>query len=157
MTTSDVYQKILSQLDNGEMDELQRTIFAALRKAYPHGRTRRQLIQDCYGHLPVDTYNLNNDPYDRKIRIAISRMLTDLHIPIFSTSGEPGYRIDISEANLKAMISEFQSRRARADERIRAAEQLLVKVRQYGMEVIPTRLADPDRAEQLSFLKGHER
>ncbi len=154
MTHTDVYERILENLANGEMTGLQKSIFAALRKAYPQGRTRRQLIGDCYGEasIPAEDTDLNNNSHDRKIRIAIGEMFNKKLIPVVSTSGEPGYRIEVSEKQIKAMVAEWRSREARTQEKICAAEKLLVKVRRYGMEAIPVEIVAEEPAKQLSFI-----
>lgn len=156
MTHSAIYERILEDLAAGEMNDLQKSIFAALRKAYPQGRTRRQLIGDCYGEacIPAETEDLNNNSHDRKIRIALGDMFNEKLIPIVSTSGEPGYRIDVSEERIYEMIAEWRSRAARTSEKIVAAQKLLVKVRQYGLEIVPQEIVTPEKKpEQLSFMQ----
>ena len=150
MTHTAQYERILDELASGEMDELQTTIFAALRKAYPHGRTRRQLICDVFGYQPAENEDLNNSKEDRKIRLAIAKMF-DGGVPIVSGSGEAGYRIDISEHAIIMMIAELESRKEHTNEKIRAAQKTLLKVRQLGTAGIPHEIVRRENVKQLGL------
>src|SRR5271157_3840042 len=145
-----IYQQVLEELAAGEMSDLQAVIFAALRKAYPHGRTRQQLILDCFGYQPASSVNLDRNGHDRKIRLAVSAM-GKRGIPIVSNSGEAGFRLDVSEEAIQKMILELKSRRKHVEERIYAAETVLVKIHQYGIESIPHDIEPEEQAEQLGL------
>ena len=149
-----IYEQILEELSAEKMTEIQQAVFLALRKAYPQGRTRRQLIGDCFGldAVPADDEDLNNNGHDRQIRKAISDMFNEQLIPIVSNSGEAGYRIDVSEERIAEMITELASRAARVNEKKAAAERLLRKVRQVGTAAIPAKIAP--HPVQLSFVEG---
>ena len=99
------YEKLLEEMDAGALSELERKILEMLMKT-PNGITRRGLVQAIYG---VEAQrNLSNDPYDRKIRKAIERMRECL-IPIVSSSGKAGYRLDTSPEVIQNMIRELES------------------------------------------------
>lgn len=113
---SNVYESILDELGDGQLDHLQRQVYQLLRD-HPEGLDRYQLVYRIFGYLPL-TLEGNND--DRKIRKAIERLRQRL-FPIVSTSSQPGYRLDASREAIFKMIHELQSRRARIDEQIAAA------------------------------------
>jgi len=99
------YEKLLEEMDSGALSELERKILEMLMKT-PNGVTRRGLVQAIYG---VEAQrNLSNDPYDRKIRKAIERMRECL-IPIVSSSGKAGYRLDTSPEVIQSMIRELEN------------------------------------------------
>ncbi len=136
MTGKSVYEQILADLAAGEMTSLQREIFAALRRAYPSSLSRQQLVKMIHGYEPQD---INNDAGDRKNRKAI-QALRDQMIPIASSSGEAGYRLDVSEPVIRRMIAEWESRRRELHLRVRRAEELLVKIHRLGLAAIPSEL-----------------
>lgn len=143
MSTTEVYDKILEDL-KVELDELERRIFHALTNN-PDGLTRRQLVYEVYGLVIAPYDDINNDKHDRKIRMAISSM-QDRLVPIISSSGQPGYRLDISREGAEKMASELESRAAHMQEKARRIRQSsLFNVR------VPERLIEPEKTEQLSM------
>ncbi len=121
------YETILEQLANGELTDLQRQIFKLL-KENPNGLDRYQLVFKIYGYLPV---KIEGNTDDRKIRFAIQALRKRL-FPIVSTSGRPGYRLDVSREAVQKMIRELRSRRDRIDEQITAASKF------YDLPVVYT-------------------
>jgi hypothetical protein len=120
MSSITQYEKLLAELEAGELSELERKVLDALLKA-PGGITRRELVRRIYG---VEAQrNLRNDPYDRKIRKAIERMRECL-IPIISSPGKTGYRLDTSPETIQNMIAEMESQ-------IAHLKQLLEEVSQF--------------------------
>ena len=114
MARTPQYEKLLAELDAGELSELERKVLDALLKA-PGGITRRGLIRVIYG---VEAQrNLSNDPNDRKIRKAIES-LRDRMVPIVSSSGKAGYRLDTSPEAIQNMIAELKSRIAHLEQRL---------------------------------------
>lgn len=109
METRGVYETILSELDSGEMTEIERKIFEALGK-HPHGLNRAQLVAICFGESVRAGATSNNNSKDRRIRIAIGRLRMRM-VPIISSSGEAGYRLDTSEAGRRRMVMDLVSRR----------------------------------------------
>jgi len=108
------YEKLLAEMNAGELSELERKVLDALLKA-PDGITRRGLVQAIYG---VEAQrNLSNDPHDRKIRKAIERMRECL-IPIVASSGKAGYRLDTSPEVIQNMLAELESRIAHLKQRL---------------------------------------
>ena len=69
---TDVYERILQELADGELDELEVKVFHFLRRVYPAPMTRRDLIESVFGYRPADEEDLNNNTDDRKIRTAIA-------------------------------------------------------------------------------------
>jgi len=114
------YEKLLAEMNAGELSEIERRVLEVLLKT-PGGITRRELIRVVYG---VEAqHNLSNDPHDRKIRKAIERMRECL-IPIVSTSGKAGYRLDTSPEAIQSMITEMESRIAQLKQRLEEVRQL---------------------------------
>ena len=119
MARTPQYERLLAELDAGELSELERKVLDALLKA-PGGITRRGLVRAIYG---VEAQrNLSNDPHDRKIRKAIES-LRDRMIPIVSSSGKAGYRLDTSPEAIQNMIRELKSRIAHMEQKIEAIQQ----------------------------------
>jgi len=114
MSTITQYEKLLSELGAGKLNELERKVLEVLLKV-PNGITRRGLVQAIYG---VEAQrNLSNDPHDLEIRKAIERMHECL-IPIVSLSGQAGYRLDTSPEAIQNMIAELESRIAQMKRRL---------------------------------------
>jgi hypothetical protein len=149
MPTTTVYEHILDELASGQLEDLEKTIFHALRRVYPAGLTRAQLIQETAGYTPAPTENLNNNRHDRKNRAAVASMFNK-GIPVVSTSGNAGYRLVVEPTYLMAMEKELKSRRDRLNEKINAAHRTLVKVRESGRDAIPTNVTDAP--VQLTFI-----
>jgi len=120
MYSIEQYEKLLAELNAGELSELERKVLDALLKA-PDGITRRGLVQAIYG-VEVQR-NLSNDPHDRKIRKAIERMRECL-IPIIASSGKAGYRLDTSPETIQNMLAELESRIAHLKQRLEEVRQI---------------------------------
>jgi hypothetical protein len=133
-----VYQQLVSEWE-AELEDTARLIFQSLRRAMPNGRTRRQLIWDVYGISVPDDEDLNNNRYDRKIRKTIEQMREDL-IPIFSTSKEAGYKLDVSETSISMMVAEWEHRREKYTEKVNRGNALILRIRQAGEKTIPAEL-----------------
>jgi len=120
MSSITQYEKLLAEMNAGELSEIERRVLEVLLKM-PGGITRRELVRRIYG---VEAQrNLSNDPYDRKIRKAIERM-RECMIPIVSSSGKTGYRLDTSPEAIQNMIAEMESQ-------IAHLRQLLEEVSQF--------------------------
>ena len=109
MQPSQVYEQMLEELQS-EINEFERRVFEALRK-HPHGLTRPQLVAIVYRERQADITS-NNDRKDRKVRKAI-QSLREQGVPIISSSGRAGYRLDASPEGKAAMLSDLTSRRDR--------------------------------------------
>lgn len=144
-----VYELVMGEWEQ-ELEDIEKKIFQALKKAYPEGRTRRELICDVFGHVVSDNDDLNNSGMDRKIRKTIAKMFDDL-IPIVSSSGAAGYRLELGEKPIRQMISELQRRREQCTYKIQRAERLILKIKQVGEAAIPESL--PEQPQQLSFIR----
>lgn len=112
--TTDVYDRILEELQN-ELGELERRVFNALRD-HPGGMTRQQLAAVVYHEWRSRRVD-NNDTKDRKIRKTIESLRLR-GVPIISTSGKAGYRMDVSPEGRQAMLMELIRRRDRLNELI---------------------------------------
>jgi hypothetical protein len=115
---SEVYESLLTQLAAGELSDLQRRVYNLLRD-HPDGLTRYDLVEQIFGYRPV-TVDGNID--DRKIRKAIEKLRTRL-FPIISTSGKPGYRLDVSRDAAEKMLAELLSRKKHLEEQADAVSQ----------------------------------
>jgi hypothetical protein len=144
-----VYELVMGEWER-ELEDIEKKIFKALKNAYPGGRTRRELICDVFGHVIPDNDDLNNSGEDRKIRKTIAKMFDDL-IPIVSSSGAAGYRLDLSEETIRSMINEWHRRRDQYAHKIERGERLILKIKQVGEQAIPESL--PEQPQQLSFIR----
>ncbi|HPO85125.1 MAG TPA: HTH domain-containing protein [Candidatus Hydrogenedentes bacterium] len=115
------YEGIQLELESGALDEIQCAIHRLLLKT-PQGLTRAELIQEVFGEEPGR--NLGNNTHDRKIRKGIER-LRDLGVPIVSTSGRAGYKIQTDPAEIAAMIDEMESRIRHLRQKVQSIERFL--------------------------------
>jgi hypothetical protein len=135
---AEVYEQLLTELSSGEMTILQKQIYELL-KEHPQGLTRQDLILSIFGYWP-ESIDGNKD--DRKIRKAIERMRRRL-FPIISTSGKPGYRLDVSRPAVEKMLAELISRKTHIEQQIEAASKFYQIPVEYR--------ADPKDAKQLGL------
>lgn len=133
------YEQILKELDEGQRIAIAHRLFDLL-KSHPAGLDRRQLVLLVFGQ-PARP-NINNDTRDRKIRETISAMRARF-IPIISTSGEAGYRLDDSEQARESMLAELIKRRDSINAQIEAAS---------AAWQIPVTLFDDSAAQQGRLL-----
>ena len=115
------YEGIQLELESGALDEIQCAIHRRLLDA-PQGLTRAELIREVFGEEPGR--NLGNNTLDRKIRKGIER-LRDLGVPIVSTSGKAGYKIQTDPAEIAAMIDEMESRIRHLRQKVQSIERFL--------------------------------
>jgi DNA-binding winged helix-turn-helix (wHTH) protein len=116
MSRTSEYEKLLVDLKT-ELPYIQYKILEALLQA-PRGSNRRGLIRAVFGEEPQT--NLGNDTRDRKIRKGIES-LRNRGIPIVSTSGRAGYKLDTNPKNIECMIKEWESRITHLQQRADAA------------------------------------
>ena len=122
MTRHPVYEQILAELAGNALTELARKVFNEL-KDNPAGLTRFDLLEKIYGpgaRYLAEKRGLANSTDDRKIREAIEELRNN-GIPVVSSSGAPGYRLDDSPEAVGAMVAEWQSRVNNLTARIRKA------------------------------------
>lgn len=136
---SNVYETMLEELADGQLNDLQKKVFHLLRDN-PDGLDRYQLVQRIFGYLPV---KIDGNNEDRKIRKAIERLRQRL-FPIVSTSSKPGYRLDTSREAVTQMIRELESRRDHINEQITAASKF------YDIPVAYQN--DPSQAQQMRLI-----
>ena len=117
MSHTPEYEKLLAELNAGELPIIARKILNTLLQA-PKGITRKGLIRTVFGEEPGN--NLSNDTRDRKIRKSIEH-LRNLGLPIVSTSGKAGYKLDTDPKNIEEMIREWESRIVHLQHRVDAA------------------------------------
>ena len=110
------YEKLLVELNAGELPVIERKILDALCQA-PKGLTRRGLVRSVFGQEACT--NLGNDTKDRKIRKAIES-LRNRGIPIISNSGKAGYKLDTDPGNIECMVRELKSRIMHLQQRVDA-------------------------------------
>jgi hypothetical protein len=116
MSHTPEYEKLLAELNAGELPVIVHKILEALSQA-PKGLTRKGLIRIVFGEEPDN--NLSNDTRDRKIRKGIE-YLRNLGFPIVSTSGKAGYKLDTDSKNIDCMIRELESRIMHLQQRVEA-------------------------------------
>ena len=118
MSHTPEYERLLAELNAGELPIIAQKILNTLLQA-PKGITRKGLIRAVFGEEPGN--NLSNDTRDRKIRKAIEH-LRNLGLPIVSTSGKAGYKLDTDPKNIEEMIREWESRIVHLQHRVDAAQ-----------------------------------
>ncbi len=138
MNPSDIYSKLEQELEDGELSEIQKKVFNLL-KDKPAGLSRQELIMEVYGYWPE---SLDGNTDDRKIRKAIERLRQRL-FPIVSTSGRPGYRLDVSREAVEKMIIELKSRRRHIDNQIESALKFY--------EIPESYVVDPSQMKQMEL------
>ncbi|MEP7136688.1 MAG: hypothetical protein ABI904_17310 [Chloroflexota bacterium] len=127
MSHTPEYEKLLAELNAGELPIIVRKILDALLQA-PKGLTRKGLIRIVFGEEPSN--NLANDTRDRKIRKGIE-YLQNLGFPIVSTSEKAGYKLDTDPKNIECMIREWESRIVHLQQRVDASrhyQDLFIKI-----------------------------
>lgn len=122
----ETYKSLLEELAAGEMNDLQRQIFNLLRD-HPDGLSRYNLVEQIYGYRPI---TVDGNIHDRKIRKAIEKLRQRLY-PIVSTSGKPGYRLDVTKEAAEKMLAELNSRIDHMQEQARAVQKF------FKLEAIP--------------------
>ncbi len=127
MNPNQVYENLLEELAAGELTKLQRQVFELLRDN-PDGLDRYQLVLRIYGYLPL---KIDGNGDDRKIRKAIEKLRKRL-FPVVSTSGRPGYRLDVSRAAAEKMVAELNSRIEHMREQVEAVQKF------YRLPAVPT-------------------
>jgi len=127
-------EQIKADLDGGELNKREAAILTALL-AEPNGVTREALVRITDGR--VAWQNINDDPADRKNRRAIAS-LRDRLIPVKSSSGEAGYRLDATVEGLREMLAEMEARRDRADEKVKQIRAMIE--RENGTTSAPHRV-----------------
>jgi hypothetical protein len=133
---TEVYEQLLKEL-KVELDDLEKSVFNALSKN-PDGLTRPQLVAIVFREVRPARV-MNNDTKDRKVRKAIES-LRQKGVPILSTSGKAGYRLDVSEKGKRAMLAELISRRNKID-------LLIAKIK--NMKSIPSEIPVQDKQLEL--------
>jgi hypothetical protein len=109
------YEQLLDELAR-ELPTLERKIFDALR-AHPEGLRRAQLVAIAYGEMVRAGAPANNSTKDRKVRKAMRTRM----IPIISSSGQAGYRLDVSRDARERMLADLRSRRDKLTDLINRA------------------------------------
>ncbi len=121
MSTTAIYQQIKADLDSGELKTREAAILSALLY-HNEGVTREQLVRITDGRVAY--LDINADPADRKNRRAIAA-LRDRLIPVKSSSGEAGYRLDATVEGLREMLAEMEARRDKAAEKAQRVREMI--------------------------------
>lgn len=137
MSRTDVYEHILQELADGELDELEAKVFHFLRRVYPAPMTRRDLLECLFGYRPGDEEDINNNTDDRKIRTAIASLF-DKGVPVVSTSGGAGYRIDINLDSWTELVNELRGKKETYEKKLDAAHRIVERITLSGREAIPS-------------------
>jgi hypothetical protein len=128
------YEKLLDELAAGELTVIERKVFDALKK-HPEGLRRQQLIAIVFGETVRAWERDNNSADDRKVRKAIESLRSRL-VPIISTSGRAGYRLDVSKEARDRMLADLRSRRAKLDALIERTAKFYALPDQYVAPVL---------------------
>ena len=151
MSTTAIYEQIKSDLDGGELNKREAAILTALLH-HTEGLTREQLIRVTDGRMAWQ--NIGDDPADRKNRRAIAS-LRDRLIPVKSSSGEAGYRLDATVDGLREMLAEMEARRDKADEKAKQIREMIERCEAQPI-VFPVRMAvhghQTNEPKQLAFV-----
>lgn len=136
MQPSQIYDQLLQSLENGELNKLERQIFLLL-KEHPAGLSRQDLVLKIQGYWPE---KLDGNTDDRKNRKAIQRLRERL-VPIVSTSGQPGYRLDISREGVDRMLAELRCKKDLLEQQIEST------LKFYSIPI--KYMTDPKEVKQL--------
>lgn len=109
------YDDIFEQFTQ-DLPALEKRIFEALKRN-PQGLRRGQLVAIGFGQSVKAGDTQNNSTKDRKVRMAI-RSLRMRMVPIVSSSGGAGYRLDVSNEGRGRMLADLISRRNELNELI---------------------------------------
>lgn len=143
MTTTVIYDQILEELQV-ELSALEQKIFHALQQ-HPDGLTRRDLIYAIYGYMLGQLDDLGSNKHDRKIRLAIANM-QDRLVPIVSSSGKAGYRLDAGKETAERMALEMESRAAKLQDKAR-------RIRKFHSIPVPVEFPmQVEEPKQLSLI-----
>ena len=115
---SHTYEELLKELA-AELPEIERKVFDALKRN-PKGLKREQLVAIVYGGTVRAGSLLNNSSTDRKVRKAIESLRGRM-VPIVSSSGQAGYRLDTSREARERMLADLISRRDKLTDLINRA------------------------------------
>jgi|GEM_PF-1190170 len=124
MATTPQYDQLLAELAAGELSDIEQKVLELL-SVNPDGLTRYELLELVFSpgaRYLAEKRGLANSTEDRKIREAIESLRNN-GVPVVSSSGKPGYRLDTSPEAVGSMIAEWQSRVENLQERIRKASQ----------------------------------
>lgn len=116
---TNAYDLLLAELANGELGEVEQKVYEALKRN-PGGLLRAQLVAIVFGESVRAGSLTNNNTKDRKVRKAIEGLRARL-IPIVSSSGKAGYKLDTSKEARDRMLADLRSRRAHLDDLIERA------------------------------------
>ena len=139
MARTEIYEHILDELANGELDELELKVFHFLRRVYPAALTRRDLIECIIGYRPAEEEDINNNTDDRKIRTAIASMF-EKGVPIVSTSGGAGYHIDIDLEQWDKVAAELKAKKETISKKVDATHRIIRMIKKYGISSIPSKV-----------------
>jgi hypothetical protein len=129
-----IYKSLVAEWER-DLEATERAIFQVLYRAMPDGRTRRQLVWDVFGVIIPENADINNNTYDRKIRKTIEAMREKM-IPVFSSSAESGYRLEVSESAISRMVAECENRLQVYADKVRRGRQLQTRIRELGERAI---------------------
>jgi hypothetical protein len=129
-----IYKSLVAEWER-DLEATERAIFQVLYRAMPDGRTRRQLVWDVFGVIIPENADINNNTYDRKIRKTIEAMREKM-IPVFSSSAESGYRLEVSESAISRMVAECENRLQVYADKVRRGRQLQPRIRELGERAI---------------------
>lgn len=146
-----VYEALVNEWE-GQLEELERAIFRCLKNAMPGGMTRRQLVYHIFGVAILEGEDINNNTYDRKIRKTIE-VMRDKLIPIFASSAESGYRLDVSETSISMMVAEWQRRAEKYMDKVHNGKKLIRRIRELDERAVLEGL-EATQPHQFSLFGG---
>lgn len=118
-----IYEAIVASAPAGLEKELWE-LMSASHRGKENRVSRRELIGTIFGVHLAEGENLANNSYDRQIREAIEH-LRQTHI-ILSSSGEGGYWLPETMAEVQTYTAEIVSRARKLEDQARKLEQLAV-------------------------------
>lgn len=149
MATTLIYDKILADLKAGELTILENQVLDLLTRRDGRPITRHEFVQLIYGYLPKGSLSGNQE--DRKIRKAIESLREKGATFIVSSSGEAGYRVDMSIEKAEEMAGELERRARKLSEMAGKIRDALVTIQTpESVRVAANPLNNSPR--QLSFI-----
>lgn len=158
MASNPIYDHIKSELEGGELNLRAAKILRALmERINVQGQaaylTRAEMVRVTDDRSPWQ--NIGDDPADRKNRLVIN-YLRERMIPVASSSGQAGYRLELSVEGLEEMRAEMVARRDKIGQGIAKIEDMIERCKS---EPIPTPVkfcvaseGAPQQPTQMAFV-----
>lgn len=117
MSTTKQYDQLVAEMPPGIQADIMIVLLESYHNARGQNVTRERLILLVFNKV-VDKAKLSGSKEDRQIRDSIEELQRQGY-RIISSSGRPGYRLAVDDADMEEYIAELESRKASLEEKIR--------------------------------------